>query len=167
MTKVSEERLEELIWNAKKFVNRINAPWSQTDPEDVLQEAAMKAWRNRDRINDITAKAYVNQAALSASQDSWKRRRFHLDRSMSIVYADRHESPSNLDASLSQMYVWGKLGELPVPYREAMQCRLQDMNAQEAAKALGITIPAYKSRLYRACALLRASVLRDREANNG
>jgi RNA polymerase sigma-70 factor (ECF subfamily) len=140
---------------------------NQEDAEDVLIEALLRAYRSLDQLKDSTAfRAWLAQIGrrvcwrlkgrekllpvlqLSALEDSGGQISSHSD------------SPEAMAASAEMSrLIHAALDNLEPGYSDVYRMRdLEGVSGEDAAERLGITLPAMKSRLHRARAMMRESL---------
>lgn len=135
---------------------------------DKIYRYAYRMLGNRTEAEDATAETFLR--VLRRSQDlradgAFKTWIFRIARNLCIDKMRQHkllELPSEAhytgteERAALRVTVHQALGELPIDYREPLiLCDLEDISAKEAADALGISVPALKSRLYRGRRALR------------
>jgi RNA polymerase sigma-70 factor (ECF subfamily) len=159
--------------HAKKLlprIYRITRSWE--DAEDVLQESFLKAfvhlksfegrssfssWLTRIAINSALM-ALRKRRAIEISMDSFGG---EGENGHSWEPPDRRKSPEDLYAQWElEQQLRAAIDRLGPHLRRAIQLRqTRDYSTKEIASALGISVAAAKSRLLRAKAGLRASML--------
>ncbi|MCB0825042.1 MAG: sigma-70 family RNA polymerase sigma factor [Armatimonadetes bacterium] len=135
---------------------------------DKIYRYAYRMLGNRTEAEDATAETFLR--VLRRSQDlradgAFKTWIFRIARNLCIDKMRQHkllELPSEAhytgteERAALRVTVHQALSELPIDYREPLiLCDLEDISAKEAADALGISVPALKSRLYRGRRALR------------
>jgi RNA polymerase sigma-70 factor, ECF subfamily len=140
------------------------------DAEEAMQDAFIKAYRHLDQFRgESRFTTWLTRIAVNEALQKRQARK----KSVSLDEASDVESKSlpgrcePWTSNPEKLYgkqeirqlVEGAIQALPPIYRETLVLRdIEEMNAQEAAEALGITVPALKSRLLRARLLLRESL---------
>src|SRR5260370_33265121 len=141
------------------------------DAEEAMQDTFIKAYRHLDqfrresRFTTWLTRIAVNEALQKrqARMDS-----VSLDESTDVASRSLPGRFEPWTANPEKLYgkqemrqlVEGAIQALPPIYRETLVLRdIEEMSAEEAAEALGITVPALKSRLLRA-RLLQRELLR-------
>jgi RNA polymerase sigma-70 factor (ECF subfamily) len=140
------------------------------DAEEAMQDAFVKAyrhlgqfrreskfttWLTRIAINEAVQKRRVRRDFISlddsrAADDAFMPRRTECWRDDPEKVFGKQELRETVEAAVRG---------LPAIYREAFVLRdIEEMNAEEAAEAIGITVPALKSRLLRARLLVREAL---------
>ena len=147
-------RLEKPIYNVVyRWV------WEPDEAQDIVQEAFVRLWRMRERVESSTAQPLVYRIALNlaASRRRWKklRRWVPLD-------ALTGESASGVDAgealsrSQTRARVRAAVLALPDDLRSVvLLCEFSDMSYEEIARVLRIPPGTVASRRHRALKLLR------------
>jgi RNA polymerase sigma-70 factor, ECF subfamily len=147
---------------------------NREDAEDVLQETFMKAYEHLDQFKG-DSKFYTWIVRIAVNQALMKLRRRKTDRSVSLD----EQIDTGEDTVVREIAAWGEnpeehfsreeLGKvldtaiqsLEPPYRSVFVLRdIEDMSTEETAEALGLSIPAVKSRLLRARLQLREKLTR-------
>jgi RNA polymerase sigma-70 factor (ECF subfamily) len=147
---------------------------NREDAEDVLQETFLKAYEHLDQFQGA-AKFYTWIVRIAVNQALMKLRRRRSDRSVSLDEAiDTGE-----DTIVREVAAWDEnpeqkfsrvefsqileeaIGGLDPGYRSVFVLRdIDELSTEEAADALGLSIPAVKSRLLRARLQLREKLTR-------
>jgi RNA polymerase sigma-70 factor, ECF subfamily len=142
----------------------LRACGNREDAEDVLIEALFRAYRHLDKLEH--PEAFRAWLARIGRRVCWrlKRREAVLPLiQLSQMEEEGFEIPSTgatpdaqLDAMQMKQQLERALQALPEDNRRVYEMRdLENQSGEEVAKALGISLAAMKSRLYRARALLR------------
>ncbi len=148
---------------------------NREDAEDVLQETFLKAYEHLDQFQG-NSKFYTWIVRIAVNQALMKLRRRKTDRSVSLD----ETIDTGEDNIVREIAAWGEdpeerfsreeLGEilnsavqgLEPPYRSVFVLRdIEDLSTEETADALGLSIPAVKSRLLRARLQLREKLTRQ------
>lgn len=111
------------------------------DAQDAVQQAAVKAWQARDRLPEGNERAYFARIVLNEC------RNIQRDRMRQTPLDPLPEAASPPpDRELQQA-----VAALPVDLRLPLLMKyMEGYSEREIAAALGLGIPAVKSRLYRA-----------------
>jgi len=157
-------------------IYRITKNWQ--DAEDALQDSFLKAFVHLNQFEGrSTFSSWLNRIAINSALVMLRKRVQEIP----IDYAndesgnwgvwewpDHAESPeSSCVRREREELLRIAVLQLPSVFRDVVQLKhAQDCSTNEIAKALGITIPAAKSRLSRAKKTLRASLL-SRDAISG
>jgi RNA polymerase sigma-70 factor (ECF subfamily) len=147
---------------------------NREDAEDVLQETFMKAYEHLDQFQG-NSKFYTWIVRIAVNQALMKLRRRKTDRSVSLD----ETIDTGEDTVVREIAAWdedpedrysreelGKILETAVqsldpPYRSVFQLRdIDELSTEETADALGLSVPAVKSRLLRARLQLREKLTR-------
>src|ERR1700729_1989707 len=142
---------------------------NREDAEDILQETFLKAYEHLDQFQG-NSKFYTWVVRIAVNQSLMKLRRRKTDRSVSLD----ETIDTGEDTIVREIAAWGEdpeerfsreeLGEildcavkgLETPYRSVFVLRdIEELSTEETANALGLSIPAVKSRLLRARLQLR------------
>jgi RNA polymerase sigma-70 factor (ECF subfamily) len=147
---------------------------NREDAEDVLQETFMKAYEHLDQFKG-DSKFYTWIVRIAVNQALMKLRRRRTDKSVSLD----ETIDTGEDTVVREIAAWGEdpeeqfsreeLGEildgaienLDPLYRSVFVLRdIEEMSTEETAEALGLSVPAVKSRLLRARLQLREKLTR-------
>jgi RNA polymerase sigma-70 factor (ECF subfamily) len=147
---------------------------NREDAEDVLQETFMKAYEHLDQFQG-NSKFYTWIVRIAVNQALMKLRRRKTDKSVSLDETiDTGEDTmvreiAAWDEDPEQKFSRDELGgildtavkSLEPPYRSVFVLRdIDELSTEETAEALGLSIPAVKSRLLRARLQLRERLTR-------
>ena len=137
---------------------------NREDAEDVLQETFMKAYEHLDQFQG-NSKFYTWIVRIAVNQALMKLRRRKTDKSVSLDETiDTGEDTmvreiAAWDEDPEQRFSRDELGgildtavqSLEPPYRSVFMLRdVDELSTEETAEALGLSVPAVKSRLLRA-----------------
>jgi RNA polymerase sigma-70 factor, ECF subfamily len=161
-------------YEAKIFRLAQHVTQNREDAEDVLQETFLKAYEHLDQFQG-NSKFYTWIVRIAVNQALMKLRRRKTDKSVSLD----ETIDTGEDNIVREIAAWGEdpeqlfsreeLGEilntaiqsLEPPYRSVFVLRdIEDLSTEETADALGLSIPAVKSRLLRARLQLREKLTR-------
>ena len=161
-------------YEAKIFRLAQHVTQNREDAEDVLQETFMKAYEHLDQFQG-NSKFYTWIVRIAVNQALMKLRRRKTDKSVSLDETiDTGEDTivrevAAWDEDPEQRYSREELGgildtavdSLEPPYRSVFVLRdIEELSTEETADALGLSIPAVKSRLLRARLQLREKLTR-------
>ena len=147
---------------------------NREDAEDVLQETFMKAYEHLDQFQG-NSKFYTWIVRIAVNQALMKLRRRKTDKSVSLDETiDTWEDTmvreiAAWDEDPERRYTREELGgildtavqSLEPPYRSVFTLRdIDELSTEETAEALGLSVPAVKSRLLRARLQLREKLTR-------
>jgi RNA polymerase sigma-70 factor (ECF subfamily) len=147
---------------------------NREDAEDVLQETFLKAYEHLDQFQG-NSKFYTWIVRIAVNQALMKLRRRKTDKSVSLDETiDTGEDTvvreiAAWDENPEQQFSRDELGgildtavqSLEPPYRSVFMLRdIDELSTEETAEALGLSIPAVKSRLLRARLQLREKLTR-------
>jgi RNA polymerase sigma-70 factor (ECF subfamily) len=147
---------------------------NREDAEDVLQETFMKAYEHLDQFKG-DSKFYTWIVRIAVNQALMKLRRRKTDKSVSLDETiDTGEDTitreiAAWDEDPEQRFSRDELGgildtaiqSLEPPYRSVFVLRdIDELSTEETAEALGLSVPAVKSRLLRARLQLREKLTR-------
>ncbi|HZZ40157.1 MAG TPA: sigma-70 family RNA polymerase sigma factor [Acidobacteriaceae bacterium] len=148
---------------------------NREDAEDVLQETFMKAYEHLDQFQG-NSKFYTWIVRIAVNQALMKLRRKKTSKTVSLDETiDTGEDTvvreiAAWDENPEQRFSREELGEildsaiqgLESPYRSVFVLRdIEELSTEETADALGLSIPAVKSRLLRARLQLREKLTRQ------
>ncbi|HLV96488.1 MAG TPA: sigma-70 family RNA polymerase sigma factor [Candidatus Acidoferrales bacterium] len=169
------EAFETLVerYERKIFRLTLNITQNREDAEDAMQEAFLKAfehlgefqgnsrfytWLVRIAVNQALMKLRKrrpNQVSLDADVETGEDSIPREVEDWGPSPEDRYEQ-TELSGILSQA-----IGELDPPFRIVFQLRdIEELSTEETAEALGLSVPAVKSRLLRARLKLRQKLTR-------
>ena len=161
-------------YEAKIFRLAQHITQNREDAEDVLQETFLKAYEHLNQFQG-NSKFYTWIVRIAVNQALMKLRRRRTDKSVSLDETiDTGEDTvtrevAAWDEDPEQRFSREELGEildsaiqsLAPTYRSVFLLRdVDDLSTEEAAEALGISVPAVKSRLLRARLQLREKLTR-------
>ena len=163
----------------ERYQNRIyrlakNITQNDEDAEDVLQEAFLKAYSHLDTFQR-NAKFYTWIVRIAVNEALMKLRKRRTDRSVPLDEpVDTGEETVNREIAVwednpeqrysreeIQQILDNAVEELKPDFRAVFVLRdIEELSTEETAAALGISIPAVKSRLLRARLALREKLTR-------
>lgn len=127
---------------------------SPPDAQDALQQALQKTWEKRTKIREETFQAYLTRVVINECRNIQRHRMRVSPQELPAIPAP--EAPPDYQA------LYDAIAALPERYRLPIMLKyLNGLSEKEAARALNIPVPAFKSRLHRARQALRAQL--DRE----
>ncbi len=149
------------------------------ESSDAVQSAYLCAFRNFNSFRgDSSFKTWitrivVNQCLMRVRNSTRTRHFISLDDSVSglgpIVVRDMAPTPEDLmqRAEVREMLV-ETAARLPRRLRETFRlCAISGLSIAETAKALGLTVPATKTHLFRARSFMRSALKNMRDHRNG
>ncbi len=166
-----QEAFAELVNRYERKIYRLakNITQNDEDAEDVLQEAFLKAYSHLNTFQG-QSKFYTWLVRIAVNEALMKLRKRKADRSVSL------DEPTDTgeDTVVREIAVWGDdpeqkytreelrsildnaIQSLKPAFRTVFTLRdIEELSTEETAEALGISIPAVKSRLLRARLQLR------------
>lgn len=161
-------------YEAKIFRLAQHITQNREDAEDVLQETFLRAYEHLDQFQG-NSKFYTWIVRIAVNQALMKLRRRRTDKSVSLDETiDTGEDTvtreiAAWDEDPEQRFSREELGEildsaiqtLAPSYRSVFLLRdVDDLSTEETAEALGLSVPAVKSRLLRARLQLREKLTR-------
>lgn len=147
---------------------------NEADAEDVLQEAFLKAYAKLDQFQGHS-RFYTWVVRIAVNEALMRLRRRRGDREVSLdqeidtgedllprEVVDWHPDPEQQFARQEMHDLLSRtIASLALPYRLVFQLRdVENLSTEETAEALGLSIPAVKSRLLRARLQLREKLNR-------
>jgi RNA polymerase sigma-70 factor, ECF subfamily len=148
---------------------------NREDAEDVLQETFLKGYEHLDQFQG-NSKFYTWIVRIAVNQALMKLRRRKNDKSVSLD----ETIDTGEDTMVREIAAWDEdpeerlsreeLGDilntaidsLEAPYRSVFVLRdIEELSTEETAEALGLSVPAVKSRLLRARLQLREKLTRQ------
>ena len=111
------------------------------DAQDAVQQAAVKAWQHRERMRPGSERAYFMRIVINECRNIQRHRQRVLPVDVLPERADGASASGLTEA----------IGALPEKLRLPLLLKyMEGCTEREAADALRISVPALKSRLYRA-----------------
>jgi RNA polymerase sigma-70 factor (ECF subfamily) len=149
---------EELVRRYERLVGRVLYPYARREVsvEDLVQETFLRAYDRLETFNpDYRFKTWLLAIANNLGVDTLRRRRetveFNAETHASVVRGPETEA---LEADLSRS-VQDAVATLPEAYGVPLILRYSEgLSYAEISEILDITIPAVKSRLFRARKML-------------
>ncbi len=144
------------------------------DAEDVLQETFLKAYEHLASFRGNSKfSTWITRIAMNEALMKLRRRRNHfavsLDEPLHPVADQGKREIAVWDRNPEQQYLQSEIQRIVVQALEGLRpncrtvfvlCDVEDFSIEETAKALGISIAAAKSRLFRARMALRQKLTR-------
>ena len=137
---------------------------NSTDADDLVQDALLKVWCRLSTFrSEASFRTWMTRVAMNEVLQSYRRERRtppcqigrHLD-GFSSADESPHRCFIRLEATTA---VRDALARLPERYREVLILRdLDQLTTEEAAQSLQETVPALKTRLFRARLMLSAAL---------
>ncbi len=138
------------------------------DAEDVLQEVSLKVWRRLSTFrSESSFRTWMTRVAINEALQSFRQEQRRplcqaLENLESVASSDEspYQSFSRVETTRA---VRRAVAELPAKHRDVLILRdLRELSARETAQSLESTVPAVKTRLFRARLMLLAAVQRSR-----
>ena len=135
--------------------------WDAAESQDVVQDAFLRCWRIRHRIEDATFKALVFRTALRLASNRLRRRKLWRfvplpDPDADDAAAAPQDPAADVPDELAHRAVRSALEELPVSLRRVLLlCELGGLSYGEIAAIMQIREGTVGSRRSRAIAELR------------
>jgi RNA polymerase sigma-70 factor (ECF subfamily) len=167
---------DELVRKYERQIFRISQHITQNreDAEDVMQDAFLKAYEKLDQFQG-NSKFYTWLVRIAVNESLMRLRKRRTGRFVSIdedVETDEGSVPRDLAdwaPNPEQNYTQAEMGKilektikgLPAGFRVVFELRdVQGLSTEDTAEALGLSVPAVKSRLLRARLQLRERLSR-------
>jgi RNA polymerase sigma-70 factor (ECF subfamily) len=140
------------------------------DAEEAMQDTFVKAFRHLDQFRRAARfTTWLTRIAVNAAIEKRKSRKDFVPLSESETVEEHFLTKHYEPWKSNPEQVYGKqelhriveeaIRALPPIYREAFVLRdIEELSAEEAAEALGITVPALKSRLLRGRLMMRENL---------
>ena len=138
------------------------------DAEDVLQEVSLKVWRRLSTFrSESSFRTWMTRVAINEALQSFRQEQRRplcqaLENLDSVASSDEspYQSFSRVETTRA---VRRAVAELPAKHRDVLILRdLRELSARETAQSLQSTVPAVKTRLFRARLMLLAAVQQSR-----
>lgn len=139
---------------------------NQADSEDVVQEVVLKVWRRLSTFrSESSFRTWMTTVAINEALQSYRQqRRLPIYRAPSELtsIASAADSPQRcLSRAEDIQAVRRAVVELPIKYRRVLVLRdLEELSERETAQRLHSTVPAVKTRLFRARRMLLVELQR-------
>jgi RNA polymerase sigma-70 factor (ECF subfamily) len=139
-----------------------------TDVEDILQEVSLKVWRHLSTFrSQSNFRTWITRVAINEAFQSYRRQQ---RRPICQEFADFDNFASPNESVLQSLtrtettrILREAVFELPDRYKQVVILReFEQLSAQEAAEKLKSSVPAVKTRLFRARLMLLAALQRRR-----
>ncbi len=159
---------EELVRRYERLVGRVLYSYARREisVEDLVQETFLRAYDRLETFNpDYRFKTWLLAIANNLGVDTLRRRRETVEFNPEI-HASTSGGPEAeaVEADRSRS-IQEAVGKLPEIYGVPLVLRYsEEMSYAEIAEVLGVTIPAVKSRLFRARNMLAGRLEVDEEA---
>lgn len=123
---------------------------NRAEAEDITSETFVRAWISPEPIRAETVKGYLFTIARNLYLQSLRKSQRHVE--LDEEMADRQASPlEQAEQKAEFRAVLAGLQELPETDRSAVLMRaVEGLPYEEIARALGITLAAVKTKIYRA-----------------
>src|SRR5512140_3511961 len=165
------EAFSELVRRYDRNVFRIaqHITHNEEDAQDVVQDAFLKAYQNLEQFQG-NSKFYTWLVRIAVNEALMRLRKRRTDKTVSLdqeIETEEDTMPREVadwSPNPEQLYKQGELKEiltktingLPASFRTVFVLRdVEGLSTEETAEALGLSIPAVKSRLLRARLQLR------------
>jgi RNA polymerase sigma-70 factor, ECF subfamily len=138
------------------------------DADDLLQKVLFKVWRHLSTFrSESSFRTWMTRVAINAALQSYRRlRSVPLCKTLDDLdaLASHGESPQQCFARLERAQaIRGAVAGLPAKYSQILILRdLEELSERETAQCLQSSIPAVKTRLFRARLMLSSALRRPR-----
>ena len=140
---------------------------SSADSDDVAQDVVLKVWRRLATFRgESSFRTWMTRVAVNEVLQTYRRQRrlppFQEPDRLTTV-ASAAESPHQALVRVEEIQaVRNAVGELPAIYRRVLVLReIEELSLQETAERLQASIPAVKTRLFRARRMLVVALKRS------
>jgi RNA polymerase sigma-70 factor (ECF subfamily) len=138
------------------------------EADDILQNVLLNVWRHLSTFrSESSFRTWMTRVAMNEALQSYRRKRRNpLCQALGDLdaFASPWESPYQSFARLeTTKTVRSAVARLPARYRQVLILRdIQELSSGEIAESLQATIPAVKTRLFRARLMLSTELKRSR-----
>ncbi len=136
--------------------------WNEAEAHDIVQEAFVKLWRMRARVNLATVEPLVYRIAVNLAANRRRSRKLWRWVSMDALRASsdsRASADETLAAEQTRRAVRAAIDGLPEKYRRVITlCELTELSYEQIADSLGIAVGTVGSRRNTALQLLRTKL---------
>jgi RNA polymerase sigma-70 factor (ECF subfamily) len=139
-----------------------------TDADDLLQEVLLKVWRHLSTFrSESSFRTWMTRVAVNEALQSYRRQQSRpMCQALGDfdIFASPNESPlAVLTRAETTQVVRKAVVALPEKYRQALILRhLEQLSLKETAQCLQSSIPAVKTRLFRARLMLLVALRRQK-----
>ncbi len=157
MTRVELERLYARL-ERKLFNLALRWLWDREEAMDVVQEAFVKLWKARAKVDAATADALAFRAVQNLARSRLRARRLWRWATLEpLRESAARERPA--DERLEDERLRKAIDALPDKLREVvLLCELSELRYDEAARILNVPMGTVASRRHKAVALLREAL---------
>jgi len=141
---------------------------NRADVDDLLQEVLLKVWRHLSTFRSQSSfRTWMTRVAINEALQSYRRKQ-RRPICQTLADFDTFASPNesavqSLTRAETTRVVRKAVVDLPAIYRQVVILReFEELSAQEVAQKLHSSIPAVKTRLFRARLMLLAALQRRR-----
>jgi RNA polymerase sigma-70 factor (ECF subfamily) len=143
------------------------------DADDIMQEVQLKVWKYLGSFrSESSFRTWMTQVAINETLQFFRRVKhepLNHDPSELAFLPSPNDSPFHTYVRKEMAHrVRTAVEELPVKYRQVLiLCEFQEHSLRETARALQVTVPALKTRLFRARAALSKALVMPRSRGLG
>lgn len=137
---------------------------NREDARDALQEAFIKCWRHRGRLDEVqNLKAWIFRIALNTGRDvrqaAWRRKRKSMPEDESMIQSCSHGPEQEVERDERLEMLRGAVRDLRSEEQEVFLLRQNgNMTYEEIAEAIGIPTGTVKTRMRLALTKLREAL---------
>jgi RNA polymerase sigma-70 factor (ECF subfamily) len=134
--------------------------WTREDAFEIVQEAFVRLWQARDRVDGERARPYVYRIALNLARSHLRWQRVRALTKWSSPDAASGPSPEvSLEVEQALQRLRRALDDLPTRLRQVIiLCELSNLSQREVAEVLAIPVGTVGSRRHTAMVRLRAAL---------
>ena len=138
------------------------------DAEDLLQEVLLKVWRHLSTFrSESSFRTWMTRVATNEALQSYRRERcrplLHALGDLDALVSHGESPHQSLARVETAQAVRSAVAGLPAKYSQVLiLCDLDELSVRETAQFLQSSIPAVKTRLFRARLMLSAALQRSR-----
>ena len=135
-----------------------------TDPEDLCQDVLLKVWRHLAAFRSQSSfRTWMTRVAINEALQSYRREKCRP--TCQVIrdfdtFASLDESPlQSLTRAEARQIIGKTIAKLPVKSRQILILRyFEEMSMQDIAQRIDMSVPAVKTRLFRARRLLQLAL---------
>jgi RNA polymerase sigma-70 factor, ECF subfamily len=137
---------------------------NSTDVDDVVQEVLLKVWCHLSTFRSQSSfRTWMTSVAINEALQSYRRRQrrpvCQAPGNLDTFASPTESALQSLARAETTQIVRKAVVELPSKYREVLILReFKELSAREVAQSLRLTIPAVKTRLFRARLMILAAL---------
>lgn len=137
--------------------------WNEEEAQDIVQEAFVRLWRMRARVDMATVDALVYRIALNLASNRRRRKKLWQWATLGLLDSGRPGADEELAGHRRRRQVRDAVERLPDELRQVvMLCSFSEFSYAEVASVLDIPAGTVGSRRNRALQLLREELTDER-----